>query len=63
MGDFWAHVVTGMVYTSVLLPFLLTPAIWAWMGSIPRHPMRAFFVRDAMAMVETNQHTSVLGIL
>jgi hypothetical protein len=24
--------------------------------------MRAFFARDAMAMVETNKHTSVLGI-
>ena len=46
------------------LPHLLTPAIWAQKGSIPGlvAPLRAFFARDAAAMVEANQHTSVLGI-
>ncbi|KAI9431167.1 importin alpha re-exporter [Lactarius indigo] len=48
-----------------LLPFLLTPAIWAQKGSIPGLValLRAFLARDAVAMVEANQHTSVLGIV
>ena len=48
-----------------LLPHLLTPAIWAQKGSIPGLValLRAFLARDAAAMVEANQHTSVLGIV
>ncbi|KAI9448619.1 armadillo-type protein [Lactarius psammicola] len=48
-----------------LLPFLLTPAMWAQKGSIPGLValLRAFLARDAAAMVEANQHTSVLGIV
>jgi exportin-2 (importin alpha re-exporter) len=48
-----------------LLPFLLTPAIWAQKGSIPGlvSLLRAFLMRDAAAMIEANQHTSVLGIV
>ncbi|KAI0283530.1 CAS/CSE protein [Russula brevipes] len=48
-----------------LLPFLLTPAIWAQKGSIPGLValLRAFLARDAAAMVETNQHIPVLGIV
>ena len=48
-----------------LLPFLITPAIWAQKGSIPGLValLRAFLARDAAAMVEANQHTSVLGIV
>jgi len=48
-----------------LLPFLLTPAMWAQKGSIPGlvSLLRAFLARDAAAMVEANQHTSVLGIV
>ncbi|KAH8981961.1 CAS/CSE protein [Lactarius hatsudake] len=48
-----------------LLPFLLTPAIWSQKGSIPGLValLRAFLARDAAAMVEANQHTSVLGIV
>ncbi|KAI0248954.1 importin alpha re-exporter [Lactifluus subvellereus] len=48
-----------------LLPFLLTPTIWAQKGSIPGLValLRAFLARDAAAMVEANQHTSVLGIV
>ncbi|KAH9023317.1 Cse1-domain-containing protein [Lactarius hengduanensis] len=48
-----------------LLPFLLTPAIWSQKGSIPGLValLRSFLARDAAAMVEANQHTSVLGIV
>jgi exportin-2 (importin alpha re-exporter) len=48
-----------------LLPFSLTPAMWAQKGSIPGLVtlLRAFFARDAAAVVESNQHTSVLGIV
>jgi exportin-2 (importin alpha re-exporter) len=48
-----------------LLPFLLTPAIWAQKGSIPGLValLRAFLARDAAVMIEANQHTSVLGIV
>ncbi|KAI0296781.1 armadillo-type protein [Multifurca ochricompacta] len=48
-----------------LLPFLVTPAIWAQKGSIPGLValLRAFLARDAAAMVGANQHTSVLGIV
>jgi exportin-2 (importin alpha re-exporter) len=48
-----------------LLPFLLTPAIWAQKGSIPGLValLRAFLVRDAAAMVEAGQHVPVLGIV
>jgi exportin-2 (importin alpha re-exporter) len=48
-----------------LLPFLLTPAIWAQKGSIPGLValLRAFLARDAEAMVEANQHMPVLGIV
>jgi len=48
-----------------LLPHLLTPAIWAQKGSIPGLValLRAFLARDAAAMIEANQHTSVLGIV
>jgi exportin-2 (importin alpha re-exporter) len=48
-----------------LLPFLLTPAIWAQKGSIPGLValLRAFLARDAVAMVEANQHMPVLGIV
>lgn len=48
-----------------LLPFLLTPAIWAQKGSIPGLVglLRAFLACDAPAMVQANQHTAVLGIV
>jgi exportin-2 (importin alpha re-exporter) len=48
-----------------LLPFLLTPAIWAQKGSIPGLValLRAFLSRDAAAMVEAGQHIPVLGIV
>ena len=48
-----------------LLPHLLTLAIWTQKGSIPGLValLRAFLARDAAAMVEANQHTSVLGIV
>ena len=48
-----------------LLPHLLTPAIWAQKGSILGLValLRAFLARDAAAMVEANQHTSVRGIV
>ena len=48
-----------------LLPFLATPAIWAQKYSIPRliALLRVFLARDAAAMVEANQYTSVLGIV
>ncbi len=48
-----------------LLPFLLTPAIWAQKGSIPGlvSLLRAFLSRDAVAMVEAGQHIPVLGIV
>lgn len=48
-----------------LLPFLLTPAIWAQKGSIPGLValLRSFLARDAAAMVETNQIIPVLGIV
>ena len=48
-----------------LLLHLLTPAIWAQKGSIPGLValLRAFLAHDAAAMVEVNQHTSVLGIV
>jgi exportin-2 (importin alpha re-exporter) len=48
-----------------LLPFLLTPAIWAQKGSIPGLValLRAFLARDTAAMVEANQHIPVLGIV
>jgi exportin-2 (importin alpha re-exporter) len=47
-----------------LFPFLLIPAMWAQKGSIPGLValLRAFLARDAAAMVEADQHTSVLGI-
>ena len=48
-----------------LLPHLLTPAIWAQKGSTPGliALLRVFLARDAAAMVEVNQHASVLGIV
>jgi CAS/CSE protein, C-terminus len=48
-----------------LLPFLVTPTIWAQKGSIPGLValLRAFLARDAPAMIEANQHISVLGIV
>jgi exportin-2 (importin alpha re-exporter) len=48
-----------------LLPFLLTPTIWAQKGSIPGLValLRAFLARDATAMVEAGQHIPVLGIV
>ena len=48
-----------------LLPFLLTPGIWAQKGSIPGLVglLRAFIARDTAAMVEAGQHISVLGIV
>lgn len=48
-----------------LLPFLLTPAIWAQKGSIPGLValLRAFLARDAAAMVEAGQHIPVLGVV
>jgi exportin-2 (importin alpha re-exporter) len=48
-----------------LLPFLLTPTIWAQKGSIPGLVvlLRAFLARDVAAMIETGQHISVLGIV
>jgi exportin-2 (importin alpha re-exporter) len=48
-----------------LLPFLLTPGIWAQKGSIPGlvSLLRAFLACDAKAMVGANQHISVLGIV
>jgi exportin-2 (importin alpha re-exporter) len=48
-----------------LLPFLLTPAIWAQKGSIPGlvSLLRAFLACDAAAMVDAGQHIPVLGIV
>lgn len=48
-----------------LLPFLLTPGIWAQKGSIPGlvSLLRAFLARDAAAMVGAGQHIPVLGIV
>ena len=48
-----------------LLPHLLSPAIWAQKGSILGLValLCAFLARDTAAMVEVNQHTSVLGIV
>ena len=48
-----------------LLLHLLTLAIWAQKGSILGLValLRAFLARDAAAMVEANQHTSVLGVM
>ena len=48
-----------------LLPFLLTPTIWAQKGSIPGLValLRAFLARDVAAMIEAGQHISVLGIV
>ncbi len=48
-----------------LLPFLVTPPIWTQKGSIPGLValLRAFLARDAVAMVQANQHISVLGIV
>ena len=55
---------SGRVYRA-LLPHLLTPAIWAQKGSTPGliALLRVFLARDAAAMVEANQHASVLGIV
>jgi exportin-2 (importin alpha re-exporter) len=48
-----------------LLPFLLTPGIWAQKGSIPGlvSLLRAFLARDAAAMVGAGQIIPVLGIV
>jgi exportin-2 (importin alpha re-exporter) len=48
-----------------LLPFLLTPTVWAQKGSIPGLValLRSFLAHDATAMVEAGQHISVLGIV
>ncbi|KAI0340315.1 Cse1-domain-containing protein [Trametopsis cervina] len=48
-----------------LLPFLLTPAVWAQKGSVPGlvKLLKAFLARDARQMVATGQFLSVLAVI